>query len=39
MHDHGRPAPIVFAADGRMFLGDDHDGLIVWIAPTGLMQH
>jgi glucose/arabinose dehydrogenase len=38
VHDHGRPAPITFADDGRMFLGDDHDGLIVWIAPVGLMQ-
>jgi glucose/arabinose dehydrogenase len=33
---HGRPAPIVFAPDGRMFLGDDNRGLIVWIAPVGL---
>jgi glucose/arabinose dehydrogenase len=38
LRDHGRPAPITFAADGRMFLGDDHDGLIVWIAPVGLMM-
>jgi glucose/arabinose dehydrogenase len=38
-HDHGRPAPIVFASDGRMFLGDDNLGAIVWIAPIGLMQH
>ncbi|HZU85520.1 MAG TPA: hypothetical protein VE987_21470, partial [Polyangiaceae bacterium] len=34
---HGRPAPIVFAPDGRMFLGDDQRGLVVWIAPVGLM--
>jgi glucose/arabinose dehydrogenase len=36
--DHGRPAAITFAADGRMFLGDDYKGLIVWIAPVTLMQ-
>jgi glucose/arabinose dehydrogenase len=34
--DHGRPAPIAFAADGRMFVGNDNDGNIVWIAPEGL---
>jgi glucose/arabinose dehydrogenase len=33
--DHGRPAPIAFAPDGRMFVGDDNTGLIVWIAPVG----
>lgn len=31
--DHGRPAAVGFAADGRLFLGDDIAGLIVWIAP------
>ena len=36
--DHGRPAPIAFAADGRMFLGNDNNGIIVWIAPVTLMQ-
>lgn len=35
-NDHGRPAPIEFAADGRMFLGDDNRGLIMWIAPVNL---
>jgi glucose/arabinose dehydrogenase len=38
-HDHGRPAPITFAADGRMFLGNDNGGTIVWIAPIDLMPH
>jgi len=38
VRDHGRPAPIVFAADGRMFLGNDNDGIIVWIAPITLMK-
>jgi glucose/arabinose dehydrogenase len=36
--DHGRPAAVTFAPDGRMFLGDDNRGLIIWIAPVGLMQ-
>jgi len=35
-NDHGRPAPIEFAPDGRMFLGDDNRGLIMWIAPVNL---
>ncbi len=34
--DHGRPAPLAFAPDGRLFLGDDQAGAIVWIAPVGL---
>jgi glucose/arabinose dehydrogenase len=34
--DHGRPAPVAFAPDGRLFLGDDYAGRIVWIAPVGL---
>ncbi len=36
--DHGRPAPLAFAPDGRLFLGDDQQGLIAWIAPVGLKQ-
>jgi hypothetical protein len=32
--DHGRPTAVGFAADGRLFLGDDAAGLIVWIAPV-----
>jgi glucose/arabinose dehydrogenase len=35
--DHGRPAPVAFAPDGRMFLGNDNDGAVVWIAPVDLM--
>jgi glucose/arabinose dehydrogenase len=35
--DHGRPAPVAFAADGRMFLGNDNNGSVIWIAPTTLM--
>jgi glucose/arabinose dehydrogenase len=37
-NDHGRPAPIAFAPDGRLFLGDDQAGAILWIAPMGLMR-
>jgi glucose/arabinose dehydrogenase len=35
-HDHGRPAAIEFAADGRLFLGNDNNGDILWIAPLDL---
>jgi glucose/arabinose dehydrogenase len=31
--DHGRPASLSFSKDGRLFLGNDNDGTIVWIAP------
>jgi glucose/arabinose dehydrogenase len=36
--DHGRPAAVTFAPDGRMFIGNDMNGQIVWIAPIGLMR-
>ncbi|MDP9034061.1 MAG: hypothetical protein M3O50_04595 [Myxococcota bacterium] len=36
MRDHGRPAPIAFAPDGRLFLGDDQLGAIIWVAPVDL---
>lgn len=36
--DHGRPAPIAFAPDGRLFVGDDQLGAVVWFAPMTLMQ-
>lgn len=32
----GRPANIAFAPDGRMFLGNDNTGDIIWIAPLGM---
>ena len=35
--DHGRPAAITFAPDGRMFVGDDQQGAVIWIAPVDLM--
>jgi glucose/arabinose dehydrogenase len=34
--DHGRPAAVTFSGDGRLFLGNDNDGSIVWIAPLSL---
>jgi glucose/arabinose dehydrogenase len=36
-HDHGRPAAVTFAPDGRLFLGDDWNGAVIWIAPIGLL--
>jgi len=35
-HTHGRPSPIAFAPDGRLFLGNDNSGDIFWIAPFDL---
>ena len=34
--DHGRPAPLTFSGDGRLFVGNDNNGIIVWIAPLSL---
>jgi glucose/arabinose dehydrogenase len=34
--DHGRPGVVEFAADGRLFLGNDNNGEIFWIAPLDL---
>jgi glucose/arabinose dehydrogenase len=33
---HGRPANVAFSADGRLFLGNDNNGDILWIAPLDL---
>jgi glucose/arabinose dehydrogenase len=33
---HGRPSSITFAPDGRLFVGNDVDGTIFWIAPLEL---
>ena len=33
---HGRPAAVAFADDGRLFLANDNNGDIIWIAPLGL---
>jgi glucose/arabinose dehydrogenase len=38
LENHGRPSPLAFSRDGRLFLGDDRQGTIVWIAPVGLKQ-
>ena len=37
-YDHGRPAEVTFAPDGRLFVGNDMNGQIFWIAPIGLMR-
>jgi len=33
---HGRPANVAFARDGRLFIGNDNDGNIIWVAPLDL---
>jgi glucose/arabinose dehydrogenase len=35
--DHGRPGSVTFAPDGRLFVGDDVEGVIFWVAPVDLM--
>lgn len=30
---HGRPADLTFAPDGRLFLANDNNGVILWISP------
>jgi glucose/arabinose dehydrogenase len=32
---HGRPSTVTFAPDGRLFVGNDINGDIFWIAPVG----
>jgi glucose/arabinose dehydrogenase len=32
---HGRPATVAFSPDGRLFVGNDINGDIFWIAPVG----
>jgi glucose/arabinose dehydrogenase len=34
--DHGRPAAVAIADDGRVFVANDADGSIIWFAPLGL---
>jgi glucose/arabinose dehydrogenase len=34
-HAHGRPTAVTFSSDGRLFVSDDQNGLIFWIAPMG----
>lgn len=33
---NGRPAAVEFADDGRLFIGNDNDGTIFWVAPLDL---
>jgi glucose/arabinose dehydrogenase len=33
---HGRPANVAFAPDGRLFMGNDFNGDIIWFAPIGM---
>ncbi|HEX3776473.1 MAG TPA: hypothetical protein VHV51_18505 [Polyangiaceae bacterium] len=35
-NDHGRPAAATFSPDGRLFIGNDNNGDIFWIAPLDL---
>ena len=35
---HGRPSAVEFATDGRMFVGNDNNGDIFWIAPIDLVR-
>jgi glucose/arabinose dehydrogenase len=30
---HGRPAAVDFSSDGRLFIGNDNSGDIIWVAP------
>lgn len=32
---HGRPAAVTFSADGRLFVSNDNNGVIFWVAPLG----
>jgi glucose/arabinose dehydrogenase len=34
MFHHGRPSALTFAPDGRLFLANDNDGSVIWIAPV-----
>lgn len=31
---HGRPSAVAFSSDGRLFVANDQNGIIFWIAPT-----
>jgi glucose/arabinose dehydrogenase len=33
-NDHGRPTTLAFAPDGRLFVGNDTNGDIFWVAPV-----
>jgi glucose/arabinose dehydrogenase len=38
VNNHGRATAVTFGADGRMYVGDDTNGEIFWVAPVGLMR-
>ena len=33
---HGRPSAVAFSSDGRLFVANDNDGDIFWIAPMAM---
>jgi glucose/arabinose dehydrogenase len=35
-HAHGRPSAVTFSGDGRLFIANDQNGVIFWIAPMKL---
>lgn len=35
---HGRPAAVAFSEDGRMFVANDNNGDIFWVAPLDLAR-
>jgi glucose/arabinose dehydrogenase len=35
---HGRATALAFGGDGRLYIGDDTQGEIFWVAPVSLMQ-
>jgi glucose/arabinose dehydrogenase len=35
-HAHGRPSAVTFSGDGRLFVANDQNGIIFWIAPMKL---
>jgi len=37
-NNHGRATAVAFGPDGRMYVGDDTQGEIFWVAPVGLMR-
>jgi glucose/arabinose dehydrogenase len=38
MQSHGRPSALTFAPDGRLFVANDQDGNIFWVAPMELAR-
>jgi glucose/arabinose dehydrogenase len=38
VNNHGRATAVTLGPDGRMYVGDDTNGEIFWVAPVGLMR-